>query len=50
MITFLSARKLNSYLLRVKLYPLEWTVGSFKCYGKHEAYNNVTKTLTLLAP
>ena len=50
MITFLSARKLSSYLLRVKLYPLEWTVGSFKCYGKHEAYNNVTKTLTLLAP
>ena len=28
MITFRSARKLISYLVRAKLYPLEWTVSS----------------------
>ena len=34
MITFHSAKKLSSYLVRAKLYPLEATVGSFKCYGE----------------
>ena len=34
MITFRSARKLSSYLVRAKLYPLETTVTSCKCYGK----------------
>ena len=34
MMTFRSARKLSSYLVRAKLYPLERTVGSCKCYGK----------------
>ena len=34
MITFRSARKLSSYLVRAKLYPLERTVDSCKCYGK----------------
>ena len=34
MITFCSARKLSSYLVRAKLYPLEKTPGSCKCYGK----------------
>ena len=34
MISFRSARKLSSYLLRAKLYPIERTVGSFKCTKK----------------
>ena len=34
MIYFRSTRKLNSYLVRAKLYLLEWTVGSCKCFGK----------------
>ena len=31
MVSFKSARKLSSYLVRAKLYPLQRTVGSFKC-------------------
>ena len=47
MITFCSARKLSSYLVRAKLYPLERTAGSCKCYGKRcEVCENVTETLT----
>ena len=47
MITFRSARKLISYLVRAKLYPLERTVGSCKCYGKRcEICDNVTETST----
>ena len=47
MITFRSARKLSSYLVRAKLYPLERTVGSSKCYGKRcEVCDNVTETST----
>ena len=47
-ITFRSARKLSSYLVRNKLYPLERTVGSCKCYGKRcEVCDNVTETSTL---
>ena len=34
MISFRSARKLSSYLVRTKLYPLERTVGSVQCKGK----------------
>ena len=34
MISFRSASKLNSYLFRAKLYPIERTVGSFKHNGK----------------
>ena len=30
-VSFKSARKLTSYLVRAKLYPLQRTVGSFKC-------------------
>ena len=30
-VSFKSARKLSSYLVRAKLYPLQRTVGSFKC-------------------
>ena len=35
MISFRSARKLSSYLVRAKLYSTYRTVGSFKCGGKH---------------
>ena len=30
-VSFRSARKVSSYLVRAKVYPLERTVGSFKC-------------------
>ena len=33
MVSFPSARKLSSYLIRVKLYPVERKVGSCKCNG-----------------
>ena len=42
-----SARKLSSYLVRAKLYLLERTVGSCKCYDKRcEVCDNVTETPT----
>ena len=45
MITFRSARKLSSYLVRAKLYPLERFVGSKKCNGKKcDVCLNVTET------
>ena len=31
MVAFCSARKLKDYLVRVKLYPLEWNLGFRKC-------------------
>ena len=34
MVLFRGARKLGSYLVRAKFYPLERSVGSFKCNGK----------------
>ena len=43
MITFRSARKLSSYLVRAKLYPLERTFGSCK---RCEVCDNVTETST----
>ena len=47
MITFRSARKLSSYLVRAKLYSLERFVGSCKCYGKRcEICDNVKETST----
>ena len=47
MITFRSDRKVSSYLVRAKLYPLESTAGSCKCYGKRcEVCENVTETST----
>ena len=46
-ITFHSARKLSSYLVRAKLFPLERAVGSWKCYSKrNEVCDNVTETST----
>ena len=47
MISFRSARKLSSYLVRAKLYPIERTVGSFKCNGKRcQTCLNVNETDT----
>ena len=34
MVLFRSSRKIDSYLVRAKLYPIETTVGSFKCGSK----------------
>ena len=43
--SFRSGRKINSYLVWVKLYALERRVGSFKCGGRHcQACLNVTET------
>ena len=45
MISFRSARKLSSYLVRAKLYPTERTIGSYKCGGKRcEVCINVNET------
>ena len=42
---FCSARKLSSYLVRTKLYPIERIVGSHKCKGKRcEVRSNVQET------
>ena len=47
MISLRSARKLSSFLVRAKLYPIEQTVGSFKCNGKGgQACLNVNDTDT----
>lgn len=45
MVSFKSARKLNSYLVRAKLYPLDRNVGSVEC-GKTrcEVFQYVTDT------
>ena len=45
--SFRSARKLSSYLVRAKLYPIEKTVGAFKCNRKRcRTCLNVNKTDT----
>ena len=47
MISFRSARKLSSYLVRAKIYPTERTVGSCKCGEKRcEVCINVDETST----
>ena len=47
MISFQSARKQSSYLVRAKLYPTERTVGSYNCGGKRsEVCINVNETST----
>ena len=47
MVSFRGARKLSSCLVRAKLYPLERSVGSFKC-GKRRCHvcENVCETDT----
>ena len=48
MVTFCSSRKLGSYLVRAKLYPLERVTDSRKCHGKRCAVClNVNETSTL---
>ena len=34
MVSFRGSRKISSYLVRAKLFPIERTVGSFKCRSK----------------
>ena len=47
MVSILGVRKLSSYLVRAKLYPLERSVGSFKCNGKRcQVCINVTESNT----
>ena len=47
MVTFRSSRKLVSYLVRAKLYPVERVAGLCKCHGKRCAVClNVNKTST----
>ena len=47
MVSFRGARKLSSYLVRAKLYPLERSAGSFKCNGKRcQVCINVTESNT----
>ena len=47
MASFRSARKISSYLVRAKLYPLERRVGFFKCGSRRcQVCSNVTKTET----
>ena len=44
-VSFRSARKLSSYLVRAKLYPLKRKVGSFECKGKRcQTCLNVNET------
>lgn len=45
MISFLGSRKLSSYLVRVKLYPLERVVGSCRCNAnKCQVCSNITES------
>ena len=45
MVSFRSERKLSSYLVRAKLYPLKRKVGSFECKGKRcQTCFNVNET------
>ena len=47
MVSYQNACKLNSYLVRAKLYPVEREVGLCKCNGKHcEVCKNVLETYT----
>ena len=47
MISFRSARKMSSYLVRAKLYPEERTKGFFNCGSKRcEVFLNVNETFT----
>ena len=47
MVSFRSVRKVSSYLVRAKVYPLEISVGSFKCKeGRCQVCLNVNETDT----
>ena len=45
MVSFQGTQKLNSYLVRAKIYPLEHNIGSCHCGKKHcQVSLNVTET------
>ena len=47
MVSYRSSRKISSYLVRAKLYPIERTVGSFRCGSKRcEVCQYITETDT----
>ena len=47
MVSFRSSRKISSYLVRAKLYPIERTLGSFRCGSKRsEVCKYITETDT----
>ena len=47
MVSFRGTRKLGSYLVRARFYPLERSIGSFKCNGKRcHVCLNVRETKT----
>ena len=47
MVSFRSSRKISSYLVIAKLYPIERTVGSFRCGSKRcEVCKYITGTDT----
>ena len=47
MISFCSSHKIGSYILRAKFYPLERTIGSYKCCKKRcEVCEVISKTDT----
>ena len=47
MVSFRGARKLGSYLVRAKSYPIERSLGSFKCNSKrYQVCLNVSETKT----
>ena len=49
MVSFRNARKLSSYLVRAKLYPLQRRVGSYKrCCNRCQVCRSITKTETFI--
>ena len=49
MVSFRSARKLTSYLVRAKVYPLERRVGSYKCCcNRYQICQSITETETFI--
>ena len=50
MVSFCSACKLSSYLVRAKLYPLERRVSSYKCRcNRWQVYRSITETDMLIS-
>ena len=50
MVSFRSASKVSSYRVRAKMYPLDRSVGSFKCKeGRCQVCLNVNETDTFIS-
>ena len=50
MVSYRSPRKISSYLVRAKLYPLDRVAGSMKCGNKRsEVFMNVSETNTFIS-